>query len=85
MIFIIIVWYLSIKNVYLFQIVYDTPFYYSDCAIYPAGFYATRTYAHFRNIFSKCTYHCKVIKAGLSPRLIKFFFKLFYNILLNWE
>ncbi|NP_001156128.1 transforming growth factor beta regulator 1-like [Acyrthosiphon pisum] len=50
------------------EIVYDTPFYYSDCAIYPAGFYATRTYAHFRNIFSKCTYHCKVIKAGSSPR-----------------
>lgn len=50
------------------EIVYDTPFYYSDCAIYPAGYYASRTYAHFRNIFSKCTYHCKVIKAGLSPR-----------------
>ncbi|CAI6355645.1 unnamed protein product [Macrosiphum euphorbiae] len=50
------------------EIVYDTPFYYSDCAIYPAGFYATRTYAHFRNIFTKCTYHCKVIKAGSSPR-----------------
>ncbi|VVC46157.1 Hypothetical protein CINCED_3A013277 [Cinara cedri] len=50
------------------QIVYDTPFYYSDCAIYSVGYYATRTYAHFRNIYSKCTYHCKVMKSGSSPR-----------------
>lgn len=50
------------------QIVYDSPHYYTDSAIYPGGYYATRTYAHFRNIYSKCTYHCKVIKTGSSPR-----------------
>ncbi|XP_050529712.1 transforming growth factor beta regulator 1 isoform X2 [Daktulosphaira vitifoliae] len=50
------------------QIVYDTPFYHTDCAVYPAGYYATRIYAHYRSINSKCIYHCRIIKAGTSPR-----------------
>ncbi|XP_050420627.1 transforming growth factor beta regulator 1 [Adelges cooleyi] len=50
------------------QITYDTPFFHTDCAVYPVGYYATRTYAHYRNVNLKYVYHCKITKAGSCPR-----------------
>lgn len=50
------------------QLITDRSNYHAEHYVYPSGYVATRNFAHIKNIDEKCTYTCRIIENGDSPR-----------------